>query len=119
MQDAAINPAALVCEAEDIASLVARARAEHAAAERSEEEVGEHRRQCGQALIKLKAACGFGRWEKELSKTGISSQRASEYRRVAEYWAQIPDPRGFGIQRFLSEVDALRMRQAAEQQRKE
>jgi hypothetical protein len=112
MIDPIVNPPAAVRQAEDVASLLGVANAEHTAGLRAEQASLEHYRKAGEALLKAKAAAGHGRWLKVLKEQArFSSQRASEYMRLAAGWGKLPPGGNFALKealRVIAGEDAVR-----------
>jgi hypothetical protein len=105
MQDL-FNPPALVRPAEDLASLLAAAKAEHEAGEQATRKGLEHYRKAGEVLSKAKSAAGHGNWLPALKRTGIPQQRASEYMRLATGWDKLPPGGSFGLKEALALIEA-------------
>jgi DNA adenine methylase len=101
MTNNVFEPPAIVRPAEDLAALLATAKAEHAEGMRAERASLEHYRKAGLALAKAKEAAGHGNWLAALKQTGISQQRASEYMRLAARWHKLPPGGDFALKEAL------------------
>jgi hypothetical protein len=100
-----LNRAGIVRKAEDVASLLATADAEHEAGLRAQRKSLEHYRRAGEALLRAKRAAGHGNWLKVLAqKCKIPQQRASEYMRLAEGWDKLPPGGNFTLKEALEVI---------------
>jgi DNA adenine methylase len=101
MTNNVFDPPAIVRPAEDLAALLATAKAEHAEGMRAEVASLEHYRKAGLALAKAKEAAGHGNWLAALKQTGIGQQRASEYMRLAARWHKLPPGGDFALKEAI------------------
>jgi hypothetical protein len=86
-----MNPVVIVRPAEDLAALAMQINREHAAGEEAARRGLEHFRKAGEALLKVKAGCGHGKWLPWLkANVPFSQQTASAYMRLAEGWDKLP-----------------------------
>jgi hypothetical protein len=83
------NTAAIVRQTDDLDAYLETARREHEAGDQCYRDGLERYRRAGEALLKAKAAAGHGNWLEKLAKTGIPTQRASEYMRLAAGWHKL------------------------------
>ena len=104
MKDLGAERPAVVRPAEDVAGLLALAKREHLAGQESERQGLEHYRRAGEALLKAKGGVGHGSWEKHLKATSISSQRASEYMRLADGWLKSPPGGDLSLKGALAQM---------------
>jgi DNA adenine methylase len=101
MTNNVFDPPAIVRPAEDLAALLATAKAEHSEGMRAERASLEHYRRAGLALARAKEAAGHGNWLAALKQTGISQQRASEYMRLAARWHKLPPGGDFALKEAI------------------
>jgi hypothetical protein len=102
MNPGPLDPPGIVRQTDDLAGLFAAANAEHEAGQRAERATLEHYRKAGEALLRAKAAAGHGNWLQVLKEQArFSSQRASEYMRLAAGWDKLPPGGSFALKEAL------------------
>lgn len=113
------TPPAIVAHAEDVETLVAEARTVCAAISGAEKANVQRALDAGDVLCRLREATPHGDWEKVLKRVKISSQRASEFMRMAKSPARGDLSEYPSIREAMARLEALEREAELEEQKKD